>query len=235
MNLIILTITENSIPDWFIWFGIEAHKLITPVTGIISAGWAIILLTKLKNTGKQRAKELNDLAEQTLELRKITISAQEQILELKNQTQYLKETNSHLERSVSYQSELLEQAIESQKLAELKEKMDRRPYFNSWINDCKNSPLGPTTIGIINYGEVAMNVKIFSSNSSKYLQNEPLKYPQVNKSTNLIIPLASNNPFDHFMFKIEFEDSLGNKYSQECWGNWRNYQVYDIRETRIVK
>lgn len=232
MNIIILSASENSIPEWFLWFGIEAHKLITPLTGIISASWAIILLTKLKNTGKQRRQELIDLADQTSELRKITLSAQDQILELKNQTNHLKDTNNHLEKSVTYQSGLLEQFVESNHLKAIKEKINNRPHFDIWTNDNKNTPF-ESTIGFVNNGSLAENLKVYSGRlTPNKVKSEPFTQHQVHKTVSINIPLNITDQLDQFQIILEFEDISGNKYFQNCYGNWLSYSIEKITEVQ---
>ena len=225
-NFISGIILKTEMPDWFIWWGIEAHKIILPITGIIGAYAVIRQMMKTRKIVNDRQYELNQLSEQTGELSKVSLGMNEQLDELRGHSELMNNFNKHLLKSVEYQSELLNAFLEDKNYKELKDKLNRRPYFESYTNISKRLPNG-ITIGIINTGETAQNVLIAPNTGKSNLLKMAQKITQVSKSSSIEISLKTD---DYFDFTIEFEDVLGVKYSQKCLGSWFSYHVYGSKE-----
>ncbi|XOV66346.1 MAG: hypothetical protein ACFHU9_12025 [Fluviicola sp.] len=123
-------------PDWFLWWGIEAHKLIIPVTGVLSLLWIFYQILKIKKNAKNREVELENIVKQTTELGRL-------VKKMDTQTDAINKMNTLLSEQLDKVTKLAAQGSGSDGVAELarieREKMELEHRPRVYSNDFRSS------------------------------------------------------------------------------------------------
>ena len=211
-------------PWWFCWWGIEAHKLLIPLTGIISVLYIFYQLTKIKKNAKERGQELNDLATQTSSLIAINKNVIDQVDQLKLHTQHLEGMNDQLIQSLEIHTQMLNTSLDKAERDKLRDKIAAQPHFTEGSG---GGNIGGSHIEIINIGAEAKNIVISNQRGNSLKAN--INVPSMLKGNDCRIPL---NQEGFFLLKLTFEDVYNNKFEQLISGIDVKYKVYPIKELK---